>query len=189
MRAAKVQASLRIRAVSPEPSLLAHTSSEWRGTFRQKARSLGPLNGWACAVKICQDGMLEDTNSLDGAHVMSTRFDYNVINISESMESLKILTIYERLFLRKAKFMYKVSNSLTPVYIKNLFNQRSHSEAAPVLRSNIAVFSEKTDVPHLPNQSMVAISVMKLWPWKLGQGHQNLISYWSCPVYIGLQIW
>ena len=28
MRAAKVQASLRMRAVSPEPSLLAHTSSE-----------------------------------------------------------------------------------------------------------------------------------------------------------------
>ena len=68
MRAAKVQASLRIRAVSPEPSLLAHTNSESRGTFRQKARSLAPLNGWACAVKICHDGMLEDTNSLDGAH-------------------------------------------------------------------------------------------------------------------------
>ena len=50
MRAAKVQASLRIRAVSPEPSLLAQaklqaTSSESRGTFRQKARSLAPLNG------------------------------------------------------------------------------------------------------------------------------------------------
>ena len=69
MRAAKVQASLRIRAVSPEPSLLAHTSSESRGTFRQKARSLAPLNGWACAVKVCHDGMLEDTNSLDGAHM------------------------------------------------------------------------------------------------------------------------
>ena len=41
MRAAKVQASLRIRAVSPEPSLLAHTSSESRGTFRQKARIAG----------------------------------------------------------------------------------------------------------------------------------------------------
>ena len=67
MRAAKVQASLRIHAVSPEPSLLAHTSSESRGTFRQKARSLAPLNGWACAVEICHDGMLEDTNSLDGA--------------------------------------------------------------------------------------------------------------------------
>ena len=67
MRAAKVQASLRIRAVSPEPPLLAHTSIESRGTFRQKARSLAPLNGLSCAVKICNDGMLEDTNSLDGA--------------------------------------------------------------------------------------------------------------------------
>ena len=70
MRAAKVQASLRIRAVSPEPLLLAHTSSESRGTFRQKARSLAPLNGWTCAVKVCHDGMLEDTNSLDGAQVI-----------------------------------------------------------------------------------------------------------------------
>ena len=70
MRAAKVQASLRTRAFSPEPPLLAHTSSESRATFRQKARSLPPLNGWACAVKICHDGMLEDTNSLDGAHML-----------------------------------------------------------------------------------------------------------------------
>ena len=69
MRAAKVQASLRIRAVSPEPPLLAHRSNESRGTFRQEARSLAPLNGWACAVKVCHDGMLEDTNSLDGAHI------------------------------------------------------------------------------------------------------------------------
>ena len=68
MRAAKVQASLRIRAVSPEPPLLAHTSSKSKGTFRQKARSLAPLNGWACAVEICRDGMLEDTNSLDAAN-------------------------------------------------------------------------------------------------------------------------
>ena len=69
MRAAKVQASLRIRAVLPEPPLLAHTSSESRGTFKQKARSLAPLNGWACAVKICHDGMFENTNSLDGAQL------------------------------------------------------------------------------------------------------------------------
>ena len=77
MRAAKVQASLRIRAVSPEPPLLVHTSSESRGTFRQKARFLAPLNGWACAVKICHDGMLEDTDSLDGAQltqVLSLRY-------------------------------------------------------------------------------------------------------------------
>ena len=77
MRAAMVQASLRIRAVSPEPPLLAHTSSESRETFRQKARSLAPLNGWACAVKICH-GMLawrgsNATNSLDGAQMISAR--------------------------------------------------------------------------------------------------------------------
>ena len=72
MRAAKVQASLRIRAVSSEPSLLAHTSSESRETFRQKARSLAPLNGWACAVKICHDEMLKDTNSLDAAQIIAT---------------------------------------------------------------------------------------------------------------------
>ena len=70
MRAAKVRASLRGCAVLPEPSLLAHTSSESRGTFRQKARSLAPLNGWACAVKVCHEGMLEDTNSLDRALII-----------------------------------------------------------------------------------------------------------------------
>ena len=74
MRAAKVQASLRIRTVSPEPSLLAHTSSESRGTFRQKARSLAPLDDWACAVEICHDGILEDTNSFDGAQFRLSRY-------------------------------------------------------------------------------------------------------------------
>ena len=78
MRAAKVQASLRIRAISPESSLLAHISSESRGT-------LAPLNGWACAVEICHDGMIEDTNSLDGAQVilknsMFGRETYQTIN-------------------------------------------------------------------------------------------------------------
>ena len=58
-------------AQSRQPPLLAHTSSESRGTFRRKARSLAPLNGWACAVKICHDGMLEDTNSLDSAQFLN----------------------------------------------------------------------------------------------------------------------
>ena len=70
VQAVKVQASLRIRAVSPEPLLLTHTSSESTGTFRRKARSLAPLNGWACAIKICHDRMLEDTNSLDAPHMV-----------------------------------------------------------------------------------------------------------------------
>ena len=83
MRAAKVQASLRIRAVSPEPSRLAHTSNESRGTFSQKARSLAPLNGWACAVKICHDGMLEDTNSLDGAQLTEFGRINVLLNLTE----------------------------------------------------------------------------------------------------------
>ena len=72
MRAAKVQA------------LLTHTSSESRGTLRQKARSLAPLNGWAYAVEVCHDGMLEDTNSLDGAHMINVNFYIlKVFNIAE----------------------------------------------------------------------------------------------------------
>ena len=90
MRAAKVQASLRIRAVSPEPSLLAHTSSESRGTFRQKAKSLAPLNGWACAVEICHDGMLEDTNSLDGAHLVLVILDGINLFIAPVNSDLKL---------------------------------------------------------------------------------------------------
>ena len=82
MRAAKVQASLRIRAVSPEPPLLAHISSESRGTFRQKARSLAPLNVWACTIEICHDGMLEDTNSLEGAHIDYTGYKHLITDIT-----------------------------------------------------------------------------------------------------------
>ena len=47
-----------------------------------KARSLAPLIGWACAVKVCHDGMLEDTNSLDGAHMKVVFLDlYTIVNI------------------------------------------------------------------------------------------------------------
>ena len=73
MRAAKVQASLRIRAVSPEPPLLAHTSSESRRTFRQKARSLAPLNGWACAVKICSKTQIRLTRHICSCQRKSTQ--------------------------------------------------------------------------------------------------------------------
>ena len=99
MQAAKVQASLRIRAVSPEPSLLAHTSSEPRGTLRQKARSLAPLNGWLCAVKICHDGMLEDTNSLDGAQI--------IIKKKKSIDKYSCL----KTILHPSDFSMKFSNA------------------------------------------------------------------------------
>ena len=58
-----------VRHSTTEPPRSPIRICESRGTFRQKARFLAPLNVWACAVKICHDGMLEDTNSLDGAHI------------------------------------------------------------------------------------------------------------------------
>ena len=110
MRAAKVQASLRIRAVSPEPSLLAHTSSESRRTFRQKPRSLAPLNGWACAVETCRDGMLEDTNSLDGAHFIKAVAVYEVEVGTNSCLS-EYMNTYESLFdLCPGALRYILSN-------------------------------------------------------------------------------
>ena len=93
MQAAKVQASLRIRAVSPEPPLLAHTSSASRGTFKQKARSLAPLNGWACAVKICHDEMLEDTNSVDASHLFLLSRIKHKVNHSNSCFIVQYLSV------------------------------------------------------------------------------------------------
>ena len=95
MQAVKVQASLCIRAVSPEPPLLTHTSSESRGTFRQKARSLASLNDCACAVKICHDGMLEDTNSLDVAHVIIDL--YYAMKLSGNVTDLNYYFFYQML--------------------------------------------------------------------------------------------
>ena len=70
-----------IRTVSPEPPLLAHTSSESRGTFRQKARF---LNGLACAIKICHDRMLEDTNSLDAPQIQESH-QFPLIKLHQKM--------------------------------------------------------------------------------------------------------
>ena len=50
-RPAKAQASLCIRAVSPEPSLFAHTKFERRRSFQRKIRHLAPLDVCACAFE------------------------------------------------------------------------------------------------------------------------------------------
>ena len=76
--------------------------------------------------------------------------DYNVDNIFESMENLKIMTIYERIFFRKAKFMYKVSNSLTPSYISDMFSRRTASPNGLVLRSS----TTSNYIPPKPNKEI-----------------------------------
>ena len=50
-RPAKAQASLRIRAVSPEPSMFAHMKYGSRRRVRPKIRHLVPLDGCACAFE------------------------------------------------------------------------------------------------------------------------------------------
>ena len=50
-RPAMAQASLRICAVSPKPSLFTHMKSGSRGRVRPKIRHLAPLDGCACATE------------------------------------------------------------------------------------------------------------------------------------------
>ena len=50
-RPAKVQASLHIRAVSPEPSLSAYMKYGSRRRVRPKIRHLARLDGCACAFE------------------------------------------------------------------------------------------------------------------------------------------
>ena len=133
MRAAKVQASLRIRAVSPEPPLLVHTSSESRGTFRQKARSLAPLNGWACAVKICHDGMLEDTSSLDASHLITATSTcyYRGSAVSQSRKVLQVTFTRANNFHRCTYFgptrFINIGMNLIFVDFIDVFSPANHS--------------------------------------------------------------
>lgn len=67
--------------------------------------------------------------------------DYNVDNVYQSMNDLKILSLSERVFFRKAKFMYKVSNGMTPEYINEMFAKRqtqTNAHDSHVLRSMTA---------------------------------------------------
>ena len=50
-RPAKAQASLRICAVSPEPSQFAHVKNGSRRRVPPKIRHLAPLDGCACAFE------------------------------------------------------------------------------------------------------------------------------------------
>ena len=145
MRAVKVQASLRIRAVSPEPSLLAHTSSESRGTFRQKARSLAPLNGWACAVKMRHDGMLEDTNSLDAAQMS---FDKKFNAAMQHPTLFFFLSPYRTRgpWATTLTWMYSYKGYIQPKYCKCCMQEpEAHGpQRSPACTAMKAIFSQNT---------------------------------------------
>ena len=57
------------------------------------------------------------------------------------MKSLNIQSFYDRLFLRKAKFMFKVYHNITPTYINEGFNLRTNLNTSVNLRSmNVGCF-------------------------------------------------
>ena len=61
--------------------------------------------------------------------------DYLYNDIAYSMDELKILNIYERIFVRKAKFMFKISKCIKPSYINAMFTFRPINETLLSLRS------------------------------------------------------
>ena len=65
--------------------------------------------------------------------------NYQYDNIANIMDELKILNIYERIFLRKAKFMFKVSKSVLPSYVNEMFSFRPFNEMLQSLRSTGAL--------------------------------------------------
>ena len=64
--------------------------------------------------------------------------DYDVDDISEAMNSLKIMSIYDHIYLRKAKFMFKVYNNITPEYISENFTSHNNFNTSVILRSSAA---------------------------------------------------
>ena len=55
------------------------------------------------------------------------------------MKSLKIMSVSDRFYLRKAKFMYKVGNNKTPTYIIENFTPRNNAiNTTILLRSSTA---------------------------------------------------
>ena len=63
--------------------------------------------------------------------------DYNIEGDSQdAMRSLKIQSIYDRFYLRKAMFMFKVYHELTPTYITENFTLRNNANMSFVLRSS-----------------------------------------------------
>lgn len=82
--------------------------------------------------------------------------DYNVEDVQRSMTELKIMTIYDRVFFRKAKFMFKVKNGLTPSYISEMFEVRNADDTMPALRS----LSSSSYVVPRPSKELFKNSMM-----------------------------
>ena len=103
----------------------ARSYKQWvKRNLQTESQISGPSEWWACAVKICHDGMLEDTNSLDGAQLIIPwavslwpTCSWNVLNASETQ--ILIITF------RKKKKMIKRAASW-----ENLFMPYANNKGA-----------------------------------------------------------
>ena len=50
-------------------------------------------------------------------------FGHRYVTVSSALEEMNCISIYERILLQKARFMYKVSTEAVPVYISDLFEK------------------------------------------------------------------
>ena len=50
--------------------------------------------------------------------------DFNVYDPNDAMNSLKIMSIYDQPYLRKAKFMFKIYNNVASAYISENFTKQ-----------------------------------------------------------------
>ena len=93
-------------------------------------------------------------------HACKIILDYNVDNVFQSMTDLKILTVFERLFLRKSTFMFKVKKSETPPYINEMFDQRTYDQNMPLLRSALSSYF----IPPRPKKEIFKQSIIYSGP-------------------------
>ena len=70
--------------------------------------------------------------------------DYQYENIATSMEELKSLNIYERIFLKKAKLIFRISLNLSIVSL----SKRVLNDFALMLRYEIDISFERTLLPY-----------------------------------------
>ena len=93
--------------------------------------------------------------------------NYDIENVFQAMDDMKIITFSESVFLRKVKFMYNVSAYITPNYINHLFIRRepliNDGNETHVLRSMTA---DKFTLPK-PNRELyknsMAYSGPEIW--------------------------
>ena len=83
---------------------------------------------------------------------------YNVEDPNEAIQSLKILSVYDRLFLRKEKNMFIVYNGLTPSYISEYFTLRNEMHMLVYLQSSASGCS----IPPLPKKECLTHSMRYL---------------------------